>query len=424
MSLPRSTLLALAGAVLLVALLSTTVAGALTTEEESTDRTVLAQSSTNVSVENVTVWIAPQSASSNLTNESAIDAAKASGTLTRHPRVAVTDTLVLEVNVTGLDERIATVDGDNETDRFLRAVYEGEDHATLVQTNPDTHVQALAAQFDHDSTTVVTASAADTYYLVVEPDDLSVGYCEAACPAYGDESPVVGNVSNDRISHDTALAMNLTIDDHTSTPRRDDDGGLAPILELDEVETDVVDYGYDAGVAPVPAKPAASVPIQTNLAPGTAATVRIANRSDDGPPLLYSTSVVAQAGTNVEDPDDFDPDHGVVAEFDTSAIAPNATFDVDFLANGRVVESVPGVVRDESTPTAVPATVTADTPTAEGDGDPTSTTTTGDVRTSPAGPDGNETTPHATGRSGPGFGPTTGLLTLVTTVATLRYRAV
>lgn len=411
MALPRTTLIALAGAALLVALLSTAVAGSLTTDEVSTDRDVLAQSSTNVTAENVTVWIAPQSASSNLSNESAIDAAKESGTLTRHSRVALNDTLVFEMKVTGLDERIATVDGDNETDRFLRAVYEGEDHATLVQTNPDTHVQAFAAQFDHDSTTVVTASAEDTYYLVVELDDLSVGYCEAACPSYGDESPVVGNVSTERLPH-AAFAMNLTVDGHTSTPRRDDDGDFAPLFDIADVEPDVMGAFTQSDGQTV------RVPILTMLAPGTEVTVRIDDRSDGGPPLTDTATVTLDAGNE----GDFNYVHIATAEFDATDVAPNATFDIEVVANGRVVETVSGSIEDASTPTSQPSTATAQTPTATETADPASTTTEAEGTASLEGADGTETSPDATEGTGPGFGPPAVLVALLATALTLRRR--
>lgn len=417
MALPRTTVLALAGAVLIVGLSSVSAGGALTTDGQSTDREVFAQSSTNVSVENVTVWIAPESASGNLTDEAAIDAAKESGTLTRNPRVALTDTLVLEMNATTLEERVATVDGDNETDRFLRAVYGEDSHVTLVQTNAGPETQALAAQFDHASTTVVPTATTDRFYLVVEPEKLPVRYCGSACPWRDDDSPVVGNVSTERLPH-AAFAMNVTVDGHTSSHRQEDDGDLAPVFDVSDVEVEVIGSRSSGRPVTLSADREVRVPLLTTLAPGTPVTVRIDNRSDGGARLTDSTTVTSDA-RNVDDPTHV---HVATAEFETADVAPNATFDIEVVANGRVVENVTGVIDGPSAPTDEPSTATANTPSPPPMDEPESTTTTAEDTASTQGNDGTETTPDATEGTGPGFGSVAALVALLLAFAGLRWR--
>lgn len=425
MSRPRTVSLAILGTALLVAVLWTSTAVVIA--EAPAERGVLAGPSTNdtsngsvgsdavgnVTIENVTVWVGPRSVGANVTSQSAIESARDADTLRRDTRVAWTDTIVLEVHAPGIGERMAAVGGDNVTDRFLRATYGGDSHLTLPETTSGKESQPRAVQFDHTSTTAFAASANDTYYLLVEPESLPIGLCGTVCGSWKAEEPVEGPMRNEGIRYDTGLAINATIGGRTSTPRRTEAGNPATVLLITDVKTDFVDYDHDVEALALAGEEAVPVPVQTSLAPGTSVTVRIVNRSDGGQPLVTTTTVSAVERPAFQDRDALDPDHGVIGRLDTTGIAPGATFDVQLVANGDVVDEVAGLRRAESTqsPTADRPVKSTRRGTPTGNGEATSTAV-ADVSSAAGTTDG----------TGPGFGPASALVALVAIVLVATVR--
>lgn len=135
------------------------------TEANPTDRAALELEER--STRDLRTWVAPQSA--DLSNLSAVDAAKASGNLTRSDAVTKNDALVLELRASGLEGALAARSGSNATERFFDLLEEDAAELRVEQRNPSPELRTAEINLaEFDSTRVVADPANDSYYVVAD----------------------------------------------------------------------------------------------------------------------------------------------------------------------------------------------------------------------------------------------------------------
>ncbi|WP_158057787.1 DUF7827 domain-containing protein [Halorussus halophilus] len=117
------------------------------------------------STDSVRTLVAPESV--ELSNRSAIRAAKASGNLTASPFVSERDTLVLELRASGLEGALLAQNGSNTTARFFAAFDGAPGSIAVRQLHPGTEQsEAVLDVRNHSATTVVSDSVNDSYFIV------------------------------------------------------------------------------------------------------------------------------------------------------------------------------------------------------------------------------------------------------------------
>ncbi len=133
-------------------------------------------------------WVAPES--TDLSNLSEVRAAKSSGLLTNpssgtagDPAMVAygegsgfpNDTLVLELQASGLEGALAAGEGSNVTARFFQLLEEDAVSLRIRQTNPGPSFEGKEIHLaESDAVTVVGDARNDTYYFVADPNSLKV----------------------------------------------------------------------------------------------------------------------------------------------------------------------------------------------------------------------------------------------------------
>ncbi|WP_226010491.1 hypothetical protein [Halomicrobium salinisoli] len=302
----------------------------------------------------------------------------------------------------GLDERMARVDGPNETARFLRATYDEDSAITFVQSSspgPSAHPDAFQPDRSN-ATTVVADRANDTYYLLLDPLAADRGH-------WDDSDRTDGLAFESGNPHgwtiDKGYGLQVAIDGRTQTFRGDGDwNDHGPVIRFlkDDGPAEAFDGTFERDRLVLDRSTRAPITVNTSLSRDTTVTVRITNRSDGGPPVSDMRTVEWGDGTSR---DGHDWNGVVTANLDTTSLSPGTTFDVELRLGEYTVTRTSGVISaSTSTPTATPtARPTPTVPAAAG-----SATTTGASTPSPAD------SPATTSGSGPGFGSLAALVAL------------
>jgi len=288
----------------------------------------------NVSVANATVWTGPASVRDDLTSAAAIRERQQSGDLARDPTVATGDAFILELRLPGLSDRLAAAEGPNTTVRFFGATHGPDSAIRFDQTAGPTMRPWISLGVNRSAATTVFADRAnETYYLVMEP---------LALP-WGKDDPWAAN-SEGRFSLEyymtpNPFALNVTLDGQ----RRTDSEWAVWFAEPEVSLSDRV-VRNAAGSLVLNRSTAAPVHLTTTLAPGTEVTARVTNRSDGGPAFAASAGVVTES----RDVASWDPyDHVATPRLNTTGLATNATFDLELVRDGVVLDRTEAVV-DES----------------------------------------------------------------------------
>jgi len=246
----------------------------------------------------IQTWVAPESA--ELSNLSEIDAAKASGNLTRTEVVAESDTLVLELRAAGLSSAIADRNESNATARFSAWLDADGVSLRVRETTPGASQRHLLVNVtDPDATTVVLGRD-DTYYLVVDTETVSVT----------DDYEPTGEETDLRTSEYRAN-FTLTNESELVESRKSVE---------DEFEVRPRDAGVATGLGSnrvhVASAPNQSVPVKTTLAPGSQVTVVVEGPGD---PFPFEATGRVRNGSD-----------GLVfaPQFDFSDVSPGTEFTV------------------------------------------------------------------------------------------------
>lgn len=284
------------------------------------------------STDGLRTWVAP--ASADLSTPSAVETAKATGTLTRtHDATAAdpalvqyaadagvpNDTLVLELRASGLEGRLATRNGSNATTRFFDLLESDAVTLRVRQTNPGTSFEPKEFHLaEYDSTHVVADADNDTYYLVVDTT----------------RANVTGGPDGEIDDGDVYLA-NLT----TSPTRSLAPHGRQSVTTRFRFQSPaavVPSRGfYDTDLRKVLVAPSPNRTIRgrTTLPPGREVTVTLRARDDDS--LSLSKTVEVRNRTA-------DEWCRFAAVFDFSGVAPGTNFTVDVRAHNRsIIDSWP-----------------------------------------------------------------------------------
>lgn len=373
--------------------------------EATLDAGTGAATARNLTVTNVSVWTAPRDAADRLTNRSAIRDARQDGRLTRDATVAMNDTLVFRLRAPGLADRLARAEGTTLTDRFLAATARGNGTFMLQHLNPTVERPSMAARPNGTANTTVVAAGDDTYYVVTRPNSLAYGYCPAGgCESDADAdwepnatgfAPAEENVGpEDAFAVVTVFGGDRRVFGQSCATPQD------PLLEYVAADATVRN---DRHGEPVPWPEDGRVRVESSLAAGTEHIVRLTNRSDGGP-SRSATTVLRDGGES---------SNGSVA-FPGVKLADDATFTVEVIAHGRVIERTNGLAGAEPTPTASATPGSSDegcsTPTPEPTDGPTATGTESGPSTSAPSPSSVRET---TADTGPGFGIASGALAVL-----------
>ncbi|WP_132057464.1 DUF7827 domain-containing protein [Halorussus amylolyticus] len=156
------------------------------------------------STDDLRTWVAPESVT--LSNLTEVRSAKTSGNLTRSEKVARNDTLVLELQASGLGGALAARNDSNATARFFGLVEDGALGLEVRQINPGPSFEPAEIHLAPDSTHVVVDARNDTYYLVADLPDANV------TGGFNDGELNAGDVyqANVSVAGSSALASNGT----------------------------------------------------------------------------------------------------------------------------------------------------------------------------------------------------------------------
>lgn len=300
----------------------------------------------NVTVENITVSTAPREVGERLTSRSAIQTARNEGNLTRDGTVVPTDTLVLTLEMSGLDGRLAAASGDNATARFFDVTYGNDSAISLQQVNPPPQLRRKVVRPDRfEGTTVVSDPANDTYHLVT-------------------------NLSQARVGRDAGRDVDW--DPRFKTTIREGDiyaatvsfGGERLVTDDEGVTVRIVEREAVFGGAgelrhlSLPPSPNATVRGLVSLAPGTPVTIRIENRSDAGPPLERRTRVVERRDEQRQW--DAPPAHELIAMLNATELSVGTSFDAVLAVGDETLARTNGSVGTGEASVDLPATASWD----------------------------------------------------------------
>lgn len=409
--------------------------GVLSPPPASTDESSVGTASTNVTVTDLRVWSSDPPPHPGLSDEwplheafssrADVERAMADGRLHRDRRVPVNGTLVLELRMPGMADRLANASGTNETMRFLDVVYGSDDAFRLeAASNPGPMSPISVLLFNRTSaTTVYSNRDADTYYVVVDPTSLRYGSLRpneekrVDWQAFRDLSqaldglgPYALNVTIDGRParfFGNASAFNFTVEDGRWSQLKpvvaftDDDEGT--VFELPR--------GWNRTVRVQSGQRLVAL---TSLDAGAPVTVRVVNRSDGGPPLSNATVATDEFGSAPSD-DDYDAElanytviTSATATLDASGVAPNTSATLEVAAGDRVLLRErftfrPPLATSTPTETATPTVTSSLTP-AETTTAPTPTTTPTSTPTPAATAAAPPSATETTAGTGPGFG--------------------
>jgi len=345
----------------------------------------------NVSVANVTVWTGPASVRDDLTSVAAVREYQRSGALLRDATVATSDAFVLELRMPGFAERLAGVEGPNTTVRFFRATYGPDSSIRFEQSDPFAMAEPFALRLNSTAaTTVVADRANETYYLVVDPTAVEIGH-----RTQGEDVDWYSKKSTHALEYAKFLTgpgygLNITLDSQTWTAHGNGTWyDLSPVVYF-QGGADIDWYGQYPHQ--VPRAESVRFRGETNLAPGTELTVRIANRSDGGPALSATTTV---SGPGHDPSQLYDvTHHPLSASLSTASLEPNTTFDIEVVRDGVTLDRADGVVNESVD--GAPGTGTPPTPTPSPTATPTPTVSATPTRSDTATPTPTTGTPTAT----------------------------
>ena len=256
-------------------------------------------------------WVAPRSA--DLSNLSAVGAARASGNLTQSSAVTKNDTLVLELRASDLDGAIAAQNGSNTTERFFHMLEGDAAELRVRQTNPGPEVRAIEIHLAEDSARVVADSVNDSYYVVVN--------LREANATRGEREAEIRRRHEYEANFSVARSSSLTANGTESATTR-----FAVVEPTAELTT--------AGERREFAEPAPNWTLygSTSLPPGSAVTVELISKDGD---RRFSETVRVRNGS--------DGGGEFAATFDLSAVPEGTNFTVTVEA-----ESYPGLDFDRS----------------------------------------------------------------------------
>ncbi|WP_135364156.1 hypothetical protein [Halosimplex halophilum] len=420
--------------------------GGLSPPAASTDEPSVGTASTNVTVTDLRVWSSDPSPYPGLSDErplheafssrADVERAMADGSLHRDRRVPVNGTLVLELRMPGMADRLANASGPNETARFLDVVYGADDAFRLEAASSPGPMRPISVLlFNRTSaTTVYSDRDADTYYVVADPTNLRYGstrpYEERRVDWQPDRDlsraldglgPYALNVTIDGKSarfFGNASVFDLTYGDHRSWRK------LKPVVAFTDDDAETVFELPRGWNRTVRAQSDQRLVALTTLDAGAPVTVRVVNRSDGGPPLSNATAATDVFGDGPSS-DAYNAElandtviTSATATLDASGVAPNTTATLEVATDGRVLLRERFTVRPAlATSTPAEMATTASTATSS----PAATepaTTTANPTTAPAptptatavpSPSPTETTDG----TGPGFGLLGGVVALV-----------
>jgi PGF-CTERM protein len=292
-------------------------------------------------------WTAPSRISLDENEE--VNEALANGNLTRDDEIAYGDLAVHRIEASGIEGAIAA-EGDDSTDAFFDMVNDGTVLFTVEQTDPGPNRDPYELVLDDGSADVVADADNDTYYVVVDTDDVEA--------------------TERSVSEDDSLTANFTVPENSDLADDEAETVLTE-YELVEAEHEVEDP------VEVSATTGQVLRGETNVAPGTRVDIRIRSSGDTRPPFIKTgVAYVAENGS-------------FRSVFDFSEERVNDTFEVVVRGGAAGTLTVDGSVVDDGetpTPTDTPTdtetptdtvtpTETTDTPTATPTDTPTDTPT-------------------------------------------------
>ncbi|MUV57873.1 BGTF surface domain-containing protein [Halogeometricum sp. CBA1124] len=287
--------------------------GTLVLEERTTD--------------GIVSWTAPNSLESDLEDKDDVYEAIGNNNITQDNNVAYGDLAVHQLQASGLEG--ALVENDSDMTNAFLALNGGAYKLTVEQTNPGANRDAYTLELGADNTTVVADADNDTYFVVLDTDEVSAD---------------LRSVENDDslMANFTVMADegNLTVDDEQQTVEDE--------YSLVEAEHDV-----DEPVN-VSASSAQTISGETTIAPGTELSLRVRSSGDTQPSFLKTaTAYVTENNTFSATFDFTEQEAGDTFDFrvtDSSSRADSLTVE------GNVLESVE--TETEMTETDAPDTAT------------------------------------------------------------------
>jgi PGF-CTERM protein len=318
-----------------------------------------------------------------------VNEALANNEITQSSEVAVGDYAVHQIEASGFEGLLDARQNEEVTTRFLNET-DNPIRLTIEEASPGANQDAETLSLANANTTVVADGANDTYFVIVNTEnvELTDGTAKSALPS----------------DDDTALETNFTVVqddlgfDFTPDDQYDDDENEETFLTWNANEPEVtIDTPYN-----VSASSGQTVSGTTNIAPGTEMNLRVRSQDGVSPSFLKTASPVVQ------------PDGSFSAEFDFSS--QNVGDEYDIVVNSNILASAEEesgtVVEAVETDTATPE---PDTDTPEPDTDtPEPDTDTPEPDTDTPMPDTDTPEPDTeTPTSTPGFGVVVALTALL-----------
>jgi len=336
------------------------------------------------SVDNLQTWTAPSDSDLFSADVEDIPAYAQAGNLTQSDVVAEGDTLVVQVDASGLEGALENGDAtelynaSSASGQIFNLTFEGDD----VPNSPDE--SANIADLSTDEYSVLYDGANDAHYVVIESSAL----VNAGDLTYEDGDTYTANFTvydsdSDLVDDDVSVTQDFDVED--------------PEAELDTNADDEIVLQAATGQ---------EVTGETNLAPGTEMELSLDSDASGDPFVVRPEATVQQDGTFTGVADLSENDAG--SEFTASITDPSDLGD-DY--DGRLVEAT--VTPGTETPDDSTGTETADDTTPEDTATETADDSTPMDTEEPATTAGGEATETATGGSGPGFTAALALIALV-----------
>jgi len=365
--------------------------GFISDDEDNRGRLTLLERSTD----SMAIWTASEDSFDDLgdTDADGIAAYADANNLTQDDTIARDDTVVVQVQASGLEGALA---GDTDSEYASKS-----SAATLFNLSLERQSGALNAggarvdisNFDSGNYSVVVDDnddGPDSHYVVINSDSVAdrLGDYEDG-DEYKANFTVFGDNGDNELASDTeTVNATFNIED--------------PELELDTNADERIELA---------AGPGSTVTGTTNFAPGTEIEVEVSSENSDTPFVERNDSVIVQDGGTFSMPADYS-EYSVGSTFTVLATLGDVESDE---IDGELVE-FDGTVTTPDNGTDTDTTTDTDTDTTtDTDTDTTTTTTTMDSGSSPTeGGDANETDEtETTGGSGPGFTAAIALIALV-----------
>lgn len=281
---------------------------------------------------NVSAWIAPRSASGDLTSLRAIADRRRNGSLTRSGTIAVGDTLVIELAGTDLGPALDGTDSTrNATRRFERLLAENDTTFRFFQINSPPERRGKYVFPSLSNLVVVPDARNDTYYVVVDTAELR------GTRDFEDGERPTGD---DRVGSGEEYQLEFALRGTRQVPLDRADRPDAGV-EIEFVEREAGIGGievYDRMfVAP---RTNYAVAGSTTLAPGSTVIVAVA-----GPDIDRSNRVsVRRSGSTSR----------FETTFDFDGLKRGATVDISVRDDGRTIDRIEGVVSERTASVRLP----------------------------------------------------------------------